>query len=185
MVKITVCNHSTTNSVSRVIDPAKYKKFLKLARVTAYVLRAVRNFETSLRSKATSQPMESFGKDLTSEEIKSAEEYWYRTVQREEFAGDFEALKNDVQLPTTSKLNSLSPIFDHEKELIKVGGRLQFSLIPEESKHQIILPGKHMVVDKIIQSAHEREATHAGPETTLAITRERFWIIQGRRMLPE
>ena len=126
MVKITVCNHSTTKSVSRVIDSAKYEKFLKLARVTAYVLRAVRNFKTSLRSKTTSQPMESFGKDLTSEEIKSAEEYWYRTVQREEFAGDFEALKNDVQLPKTSKLNSLSPIFDHEKELIKVGGRLQF-----------------------------------------------------------
>ena len=181
MVKITVCNHSTTKSVSRVIDPAKYEKFLKLARVTAYVLRAVRNFKTSLRSKATSQQTVSQGIELTSDEIKSAEEYWYRTVQREEFAGDFEALKNDVQLPKTSKLNSLSPIFDHEKELIKVGGRLQFSLIPEESKHQIILPGKHMVVDKIIQSAHEREATHAGPETTLAITRERFWIIQGRR----
>ena len=102
-------------------------------------------------------------------------------MQQEEFAENFEAPKNDVQLPKTSKLNSLSPIFDHEKELIKVGGRLQFSLIPEESQHQIILPGKHMVVDKIIQSAHEREATHTGPETTLAITRERFWIIQDHR----
>ena len=181
MVKITVCNHSTTKSVSRVIDPAKYEKFLKLARATAYVLRAVRNFKTSLRSKVSSQPMESFGTDLTSDEIKSAEEYWYRTVQREEFAEDFAALKNSAQLPKTSQLRSLSPIFDHEKELIKVGGRLQFSLIPEESKHQIILPGKHMVVEKIVQSVHEREGTHAGPETTLAITRERFWIIHGRR----
>ena len=96
MVKITVCNNSTTKSVSRVIDPAKYEKFLKLARVTAYVLRAVRNFKTSLRSKVSSQPMESFGTDLTSDEIKSAEEYWYRTVQREEFAEDFAALKNSA-----------------------------------------------------------------------------------------
>ena len=84
MAKITVCNHSTTKSVSRVIDPGKYEKFLKLARVTAYVLRANRNFKTSLRSKATSQPMESFGKDLTSEEMESPEEYWYRTVQRDQ-----------------------------------------------------------------------------------------------------
>ena len=181
MAAVTVCNHSTTKSASRVIDPTKNEKFLKLARVTAYVLRALRKFKTSLKSKTTSQPKQTLGVDLTSDEIKSAEEYWYRKVQQEEFAEDFEALKNDVQLPKTSKLNSLSAIFDHEKELIKVGGRLQFSLIPEESKHQIILPGKHMVVDKIIQSAHEREATHAGPESTLAITRERFWIIQGRR----
>eukprot|EP00112_Aurelia_sp_Birch-Aquarium-sp1_P003266 Seg1363.23 transcript_id=Seg1363.23/GoldUCD/mRNA.D3Y31 product="hypothetical protein" protein_id=Seg1363.23/GoldUCD/D3Y31 len=182
IVKNTVCNHSTIKSVSIVIDPAKYEKFLKLARITAYVLRAVRNFKKSLRSKATSQQQtESSGKELTTDEIKSAEEYWYRQVQQEEFPDDFEALKNSVQLPKSSQLNSLFPIFDHEKELIKVGGRLQFSLIPEESKHQIILPGKHMVVEKIIQSAHEREGTHAGPETTLAITRERFWIIQGRR----
>ena len=84
--------------------------------------------------------MESFGTDLTSDEIKSAEEYWYRTVQLEEFAEDFAALNNGEQLPKTSQLKSLSPIFDHEKELIKVGGRLQFSLISDESKHLIILP---------------------------------------------
>ena len=74
MATVTVCNHSTTKSVIRVIDPAKYEKFLKLARVIAYVLRAVCNFKKTLRSKATSQSMESFGTDLTSDEIKSAEE---------------------------------------------------------------------------------------------------------------
>eukprot|EP00112_Aurelia_sp_Birch-Aquarium-sp1_P013482 Seg2864.4 transcript_id=Seg2864.4/GoldUCD/mRNA.D3Y31 product="hypothetical protein" protein_id=Seg2864.4/GoldUCD/D3Y31 len=104
MVKNTVCNHSTTKSVSRVIDPAKYEKFLKLARITAYVLRAVRNFKKSLRSKATSQQTESSGRVLTTEEIKSAEEYWYRQVQQEELAEDFEALKNSVQLPKASQL---------------------------------------------------------------------------------
>ena len=135
----------------------------------------------NLRRKTNSQPKQSFGTDLTADEIKSAEEYWCRAAQQEEFAEDFEALKNSVQLPRTSQLRGLSPIFDHEKELIKVGGRLQFSLIPEESKHQIILPGKHIVVEKLVQSIHEREGTHVGPETTLAITRERFWIIQSRR----
>ena len=51
--------------------------------------------------------MESFGTDLTSDEINSAEEYWYRTVQLEEFAEDFAALKNGEQLPKTSQLKSL------------------------------------------------------------------------------
>ena len=96
MVKITVCIHSTKKSVSRAIDPARYEKFLKLARVTAYVLRVVRNLKKSFRNKATSQQTVSQGIELTPDEIKSAEEYWYWKVQQEEFAEDFEALKNDV-----------------------------------------------------------------------------------------
>ena len=40
--------------------------------------------------------------------------------------------------------------FDDKDKLIRVGGRVQFSELPEETKHQIILPAKHTVVDKII-----------------------------------
>jgi hypothetical protein len=38
-------------------------------------------------------------------------------------------------------------------------------------------------VDKIIAHTHEIQALHAGPETTLAILREKFWILRGRRMV--
>jgi hypothetical protein len=37
------------------------------------------------------------------------------------------------------------------------------------------------VVDKLIAFYHEEKGCHAGPETTLGILRERFWIIHGRR----
>lgn len=47
--------------------------------------------------------------------------------------------------------------------------------------YQIILPAKHTVVDKIITYSHEALASHAGPETTLAILREKFWVLRGRR----
>ena len=181
MIKITICSHSTTKFVPSVIEPAKYEKYLKLVRVTAYVMRAVREFMKRLISKGKSQHTEILKIELTSEEIKLAEEYWYRNVQQEEFAKELQALKNDEELPKISKLIFLSPIFDKDSNIIRVGGRLQFSLIPEESKHQIILPGKHIIVEKITQSVHEREGMHAGPETTLAIIREKFWIIQGRR----
>ena len=53
--------------------------------------------------------------------------------------------------------------------------------MPEETKHQIILPAKHPVVDKIIIHSHEVQTSHAGPETTLDILRETFGILRGRR----
>ena len=55
-----------------------------------------------------------------------------------------------------------------------------FSLLSEEMKHQIILPHGDPVVEKLIMHIHN-EASHAGPETTLAIIRQRYWITQGRR----
>jgi hypothetical protein len=38
-------------------------------------------------------------------------------------------------------------VFDDELDLIRVGGRLQFADLPEETKHQIVLPAKHPVVE--------------------------------------
>ena len=72
----------------------------------------------------------------------------------------------------------LDPQFDETKKLLVVGGRLQFAQIPEEEKHQIIIPHKDPVIEKLIMHVHVN-ASHAGPETTLAVLR--FWLTQGRR----
>ena len=74
----------------------------------------------------------------------------------------------------------LDPQFDETKRLLVVGGRLQFAQIPEEEKHQIIIPHNDPVIEKLIMHVHLK-ASHAGPETTLAVLRQRFWLTQGRR----
>ena len=74
----------------------------------------------------------------------------------------------------------LDPQFDETKRLLVVGGRLQFAQIPEEEKHQIIIPHNDPVIEKLIMHVHFK-ASHAGPETTLAVLRQRFWLTQGRR----
>ena len=60
-----------------------------------------------------------------------------------------------------------------------VGGRIQQSLLPEETKHQIILASKGILTEKIIQDVHEEE-NHAPIETTLHLVREKYWVIHGR-----
>ena len=64
--------------------------------------------------------------------------------------------------------------------MIRVGGRLQFADLPEENKHQIILPHGHPAVARLIQDVH-RQMLHAGPETVLSVLRQKIWLTQGRR----
>ena len=68
----------------------------------------------------------------------------------------------------------LDPQFDESKKLLVVGGRLQFAQIPDET----MIPHNDPVIEKLILHVHVK-ASHAGPETTLAIFR--FWLTQGRQ----
>ena len=79
-----------------------------------------------------------------------------------------------------SRIVNLDPHFNQTKKLLVVGGRLQSAQIPEEAKHQIIIPHNDPVIEKLIMHLHVK-ACHADPETTLAILRQRFWLTQGRR----
>ena len=79
-----------------------------------------------------------------------------------------------------SRIVKLDPHFNQTKKLLVVGGCLQSAQIPEEANHQIIIPHNDPVIEKLIMHLHVK-ACHAGPETTLAILRQRFWLKQGRR----
>jgi len=68
----------------------------------------------------------------------------------------------------------LDPQFDESKKLLVVGGRLQFAQIPDET----MIPHNDPVIEKLILHVHVK-ASHAVPETTLAIFR--FWLTQGRQ----
>ena len=64
--------------------------------------------------------------------------------------------------------------------MLRVGGRLQYSDLPEGTKHPIILPHGHAVVEKIIQSVHN-ELLRAGPESALSVLRQEIWVTKGRQ----
>ncbi|KFD54878.1 hypothetical protein M513_04312 [Trichuris suis] len=115
---------------------------------------------------------------LAADEIATAEKIWLRRVQRETFEEEHQQLKRNGTFESNSKLTS-PDVFLDEDDIIRVGGRLQSSDLPERTKHPIVLPSKHAVVDLLIRRAHERQL-HAGVEQTLATTRQQFWILRGR-----
>ena len=62
--------------------------------------------------------------------------------------------------------------------LFRVDGRLENADLPVDSKHPIILPGRHALTRLVVLDKHSN-AGHAGPSYTLMKTRQRFWIIHG------
>ena len=158
-----------------VIDHSKYSTWLKLIRVTAYVLCFLISIE-GLKSDKNGAPE----RELSAEEIINSEYFWYQRIQTEAYPEEFEKLRNGEPISKTSRILKLDPFFDEGYRVLRVGGRLQNLKFPEETKHQVILPHCHPVVEKIVQATHAR-SMHAGPETTLEILREKIWPIQGRR----
>ena len=88
-------------------------------------------------------------------------------------------LQQGKSISKNSPLYPLDPLFDEESRLIKVGGMTYQSNLDENFKHQVILPRTHLT-KLIVEHYHER-ALHAGAQTMLYQTRERFWIINGRK----
>ena len=175
------CNIAVSTFPSSCIDPERFERWTKIVRITALVLKAAGLFKR-LREKDEETRNNNLSPEITAEQLKEARIYWYQEIQKANFAEEWSSLEKRKGLPFKSPLRKLNPYFDEKDKLIRVGGRLQFSELPEETKHQIILPAKHPVVDKIIAHTHEIQALHAGPETTLAILREKFWILRGRRL---
>ena len=66
--------------------------------------------------------------------------------------------------------------------LLRVGGRVAHSLLPFDSKHQIILAKKHHLSELLIKDIHVRNC-HSGRELTLNLLRERFWIIHAKSLI--
>jgi len=62
--------------------------------------------------------------------------------------------------------------------MLRVDGRLENAELPVDSKHPLILPGRHALTRLIVLNEHGL-ADHAGPSYTLMKTRQRFWIIHG------
>ena len=83
--------------------------------------------------------------------------------------------KNHHLVKKSSCFKKLDPIWQNSLLLVK--GRLQSAVIPENAKHQVILPKHHHVPDLIIRYYHHISG-HLGREYVLAMIRRKYWIIK-------
>ncbi|XP_043064474.1 uncharacterized protein LOC122320346 [Drosophila ficusphila] len=144
--------------------------FGKLQRGFGYIYRFwLLKFQNQTRRKGP----------LTVDDVKGGTHLLIKGIQRVSFAEDYKALRKNKQVASNSKLSSLHPILD-DSGLIRVGGRLQNSLLDYDARHPILLPKDHPVTQAIVAHFHHK-FLHAGPQSLLAALRQRFWPIGGRK----
>ncbi|XP_043264236.1 uncharacterized protein LOC122404367 [Colletes gigas] len=144
----------------------RFSQWSKLQRVTAYCLR--------FRRPAVGERRSFDAKVVEAAEIQRATERIARYLQRTHFAEEYRCLKKRKGIPATSPLKSLNPFLD-DKEVLRVGGRLENATLAWETKHPIILP-KHHVSNMIIRQCHV-DTLHGGLQLTMYTVRQKFWII--------
>ena len=144
--------------IDEVMDCKRYSSLSRLARVTAYVLRAVQLFKGNRPSQS----------ELTAAELMEAERLWLHSAQK--------LLLNDKHFELWQKQFKL---FKDEQGLWRCGGRLENANIPYATKHPILLPRNHHFTVLVFRDAHIKVA-HDGVKETLTEIRRKFWIVKGR-----
>lgn len=147
----------------------RFSSLSKLNRVVAYRLRFKHNalHPDNLKSGP-----------LTVSEIETALSGLIKRMQEQEFPDEVKSLRLKQNLKSNSKLLSLNPLLDQDG-IIRVGGRLGNSSLPDEQRHVIILPQKHRLTVLIIRNEHYH-LLHAGAQALLASLRLRYWPLSGK-----
>lgn len=142
----------------------KQSSLSRLVRVMAYVLRFVANCRNQKKLKST----------LSVKELDKALLTCALLSQQEEFSEEFAAL--NAGKPLSKQLQKLTPYLDEKTQLIRVGGRLQrANFLPEATRHPVLL-SKNSHLSYLVCEYYHKLLLHAGPRTTEAAIRKKFWI---------
>lgn len=136
----------------------------KLKRRVAWMLR----FRTVLR---TSEQCEG---NLELKEIIESELCIVEFIQSD-FLPDLKQVLASKQLPKDKSLRRLNLFLD-ERNMIRVGGRLENSDLTYGRIHPLLLPSRNPVVGLMVADLH-RTCGHMGREYILNKVQEKYWII--------
>ena len=152
------------SSPERVIDLEKFSNLEKLFRVTAWVLRFVRNLRTGKEDAD-----KHFG-ELTVHEVVESERIWIEEAQAK-----LTAEEKYAQFSVSLRLKE-------EEGILRCQGRLKNSDLEFDNRYPIILPKDHRLTELIVRKCHE-EVHHSGVRATLCRLRTKYSVVRGRQMV--
>ncbi|XP_058817215.1 uncharacterized protein LOC131680520 [Topomyia yanbarensis] len=172
-----------TQVICSTINPifARFSSYERLLRSTAYILRFIAN----ARCKARTQPLPLTGPipsiSLNVKHLNNAEQKLTQLAQADAFDEEIQNLQHNKAVGKRSAIRLLTPFLDPEGT-IRVGGRLKLSDQPFLFKHPALLPSNHPLTRLIAKSYHI-SLIHGGGRLTLAAIREKYWPVNGRRLV--
>ncbi|XP_072025211.1 uncharacterized protein [Amphiura filiformis] len=152
---VTAEDQRQDNDIDQLIE--HYSSWTRLRRAAAWWLRLKKILRTKQRQS------HNFTDALTVQELKEAECAIIKHAQK--------------SLQLDSKLTNLDPqVMDG---MVRVGGRLKNAKIPQNAKHQLIIPKDHHIATLIVRYIHG-EIHHQGSNHVLAELRQKYWIVKAR-----
>ncbi|XP_052445519.1 uncharacterized protein LOC127987300 [Carassius gibelio] len=112
-------------------------------------------------------------KSVTLDDLVVAESEIIKFSQRQQFGEEIKVLEKGKQLGRSSQLFKLDPIL--QDGVLRVGGRLNKSAMPENAKHPAIISKHSRLATLILRDIHQRTG-HCGRSYVLAQLRCRYWI---------
>ena len=151
--------------IQNLIDISRFNDYLKLLRVTAYVIRFVNNLKQKVEKQGLNLQF------LQPIDIENAEFEWIRIAQKE-----FSSIKSYF-----NQLKIKFGVFFDNQNILRCGGRLQFSDLPENSKNPILLP-KQSYFSHLITLFSHLQTKHGGIKDTISQVRSNYCIISIRQL---
>ena len=171
---------------------SKFSSWDRAKRIVAWILRYRRKLPEARNKRRSGDGLElqnhSDPKSLRLQvnELENAEREIIKCLQACDFPDEVAALtpkevknpqsqKTVVGVKRSSSLSKLNPVW--KNGILVVGGRLQHAIIPENSKHQMIISKGSHVADLIIRHFHHTSG-HLGRNYVLSQLRKKYWIPQ-------
>lgn len=144
----------------------------RLQRLTAWLYRFINN------SKIDSSKRNLSG-FLSSSELDQALQILVINVQNKDFHNVSTQINSNKPIP--KHLQKLS-IFIDSAGVLRVGGRLKQSDLPDSVKHPYLLPKQSRLSDLLIDHYHV-SYLHSGPRLLQSLIQRRFWILGLRNLI--
>ncbi|XP_076810887.1 uncharacterized protein LOC143453439 [Clavelina lepadiformis] len=168
----------------------RYSRFHKLVKAVVWLLRYKQYVMWKhLQRENIVEPPRSL---ISTMEMGDATNEIVRLVQMESFPAVIRTLEKRQEEDSTNQsrgamgkcrksvklqlLGKLNPYLS--RGVLRVGGRLQRSLVSHDKKHPMILPSRHEVTGLVVNHYHAMQG-HCGTLHVLASIREKFWIVRG------
>lgn len=163
----------TENTCSEVELWSKFSSLRKLIRVVAYCRRFLRLKDPENKSKRITY--------LTASEIQDSLTCCVRQHQARSFHDEIGSLLKHKNISNKSKLSALNPFLD-KNGILRVGGRIERSDLPDGNKHPMIICGDSPVAKLIVADAHEK-TLHGGQQLTCSYIRSKYWVTKLKNLV--
>lgn len=162
----------------------RYSTLSRLIRVVAYILR----FCSLVKHRVTTNSELILPAYLTTAELKGSLLCLVKRTQNKEFSKEINVIKEHsnkfTDLKRTEngkKIVCLNPFLDDDN-VLRVGGRLEFSNLTVDQKHPIILTKNCRLSYLIVKDVHNK-TLHGGIQLTLNVVRSKFHIIGSKSLV--